>query len=42
VSVCFLDEEVDTMCWLPENFEDCGPSMIMVDCVSPSLRKSGV
>jgi hypothetical protein len=27
----FLDEEVDTMCWLPETTDECGPSITMVD-----------
>jgi hypothetical protein len=31
VYVCFLDEEVDIICWLSEKSDECGPSITMVD-----------
>jgi hypothetical protein len=38
VSYFFLDDDVDTMCWLPEKNDECAPSITIVDCVSPSLN----
>ena len=31
VFVCFLDEEVDIICWFPEKSDECGPSITVVD-----------
>jgi hypothetical protein len=32
-----------TLCvGLPEKIDECGPSITIVDCVSPSLNLSGV
>jgi hypothetical protein len=42
VSICFFDEEVDIICWLPEKSDECGPSITVVDLVSSYPDLSGV